>query len=546
MSISKKLHYALLAFLILLSIVVRYPTTSHEIIGCDSYYYHMLGNQITSLGYATWVASPFSLFGLYPFSTPVALPYLLSGISQCTGINMEYTILFFSFLLGITGVLTVYSLSLQIKKNGFFAFFTTLAFLTVPRLLNVSIWSVTSRYLLIVLVPLLFFILLKLRKKENNKWKFFVLLIVLLVIAPLIHRTAVFLSSILLACVCANFLFSSNGKKILSRIPERVRFLLPFLIYGLITMASLQEQYSAGIFEGMTPMTLLLNAGAALGSGAGIIASLFGFVGLVYLLGKKEKTFTESFFILALLFVIPFLPAREYIRGFIPVLLCFFAGFGAILLFDLIKENKKMSVAILVTVIFISVGFASAMVSYWREPPSFEENPAGYLEGYYTTEETYSTAMFMKTHFGSSFFVCNDKLLARRLQALSDKPCLPSMGFAQENNVLIYGFINADGLNATPISLYEMSLETDYLFTTEQIDIVRNDYITLMSENHDSDMSKEILSKYHVHYAVEDNRIPGKYFYFDELSDSNFYSSLHQSGHKVYDNGRESIWYIPW
>lgn len=544
MSASKKFHYALLAFLILLSIVIRYPTTSHEIIGEDSYYYHMLGNKITASGYATWVVNPFSLFGGYPFSTPVGLPYLLSGFSQCTGVEMEYTILVFSFILSVIGVLSVYALSLRIKKDGFFAFFVTLAFLTAPRLLSMSIWSITSRYLLIVLSPLLFFLLLKIRGEKSKRWKFFVLLFIFLLTATLIHRTFIFLSSILIAYVCAYFLFSDNCKKILSSIPERARFLLPFLIYGLVIIASLQEQYGRGVVEGMTPMVLLLNAGAAFGSGAGIVATFFGFLGLVYLLGKKEKTFTETFFILSLLFVIPFLPAREYVRGFIPVLLCFFAGFGAIILFDLIKGHRKMALAILVTVIFVSVAFASAMIGYWRATPPFEDNPAGYLEGYYTTDETYSTAMFMELHFGSSSFVCNDKLLARRLQAFSDKPCLPSIGFAQESNVLIYGFIDADALNATPIGLYDLSLQTDYLFTTKQIDIVRNDYTTLMSENYDSCQSKEILSKYRASYAVEDNRIPGKYFYFDELRDSNFYSSLHQSGCKVYDNGRESIWYI--
>lgn len=546
MIVSKKLHYTLLSFLVLLSVVIRYPTTSHELIGEDSYYYHMLGNKIAASGYATWVVSPFSLFGWYPFSTPVGLPYLLSGFSQCTGVGMEYIILIFSFILGIIGVLSVYALSLRIKKDGFFAFFVTLAFLTAPRLLSMSIWSVTSRYLLIVLLPLLFFLLLKIRMEKSKRWEFFALLFIFLLTATLIHKTSIFLSSILIAYVCAHLLFSSNSKKILSCIPECARFLLPFLIYGLVIIASLQEQYGRGVLEGTTPMVLLLNAGVALGSGAGIVTICFGFIGLVYLLVKKEKTFIELFLILSLLFVIPFLPAREYIRGFIPILLCFFAGFGAVILFGLIKENRKTTLAILVAVIFVSVGFASAMVSHWRETPSFEENPAGYLEGYYTTEETYSTAMFMKTHFGSSSFVCNDKLLARRLQALSGKPCLPSIGFAGENNVLIYGFIDADELNATPINLYELSLETDYLFNTEQIEIVRNDYATLMFENYESEQSKEILLKYHVHYAVEDNRISGKYFYFDELRDSNFYSSLHQSHCKVYDNGRESIWYISW
>ena len=545
MIVSKKLHYALLSFLILLSVVLRYPTTSHEIIGEDSYYYHMLGNKITSSGYATWVVSPFSLFGWYPFSTPVGLPYLLSGFSQCTGVGMEYAILIFSFILGVIGVLAVYALSLRIKKDGFFAFFVTLTFLTAPRLLSMSIWSVTSRYLLIVLSPLLFFLLLKIRMEKSKRWEFFALLFIFLLTATLIHKTFIFLSSILIAYVCAHFLFSSNSKKILSCIPERARFLLPFLIYGLVIMASLQEQYGRGVFEGMTPMVLLLNAGATLGSGAGIVATFFGFLGLIYLLWKKEKTFTEVFLILSLLFIIPFLPTREYIRGFIPVLLCFFAGFGLVLFFDLVKENRKITLTMFIVVILVSLGFASAMINHWRATPPFEENPARYLEGYYTTDETYSTAMFMKTHFGSSSFVCNDKLLARRLQAFSDKPCLPSMGFAQENNVLIYGFIDEEALNTTPIGLYDLSFQTDYLFTTEQIGIVRNDYITLMSENYESGQSKEILSKYRVRYAVEDNRIPGKYLYFDELRGSNFYSSLHQNGHKVYDNGRESIWYIP-
>jgi len=76
MKISKKTSYGLIAFLVLLNVALRYPTTSHEV-GVDSFVIHGLANSISENGYAKWVVHPLSIFGFYPYSYPSGVPYLL-------------------------------------------------------------------------------------------------------------------------------------------------------------------------------------------------------------------------------------------------------------------------------------------------------------------------------------------------------------------------------------------------------------------------------------------------------------------------------------
>ena len=87
--------YTILLLLILLNIAVRIPVTPHEI-GCDSFFIHWMAQSILEEGTALWLIHPASVFGLYPFSYPSFVPFLLATISNIMGLEIETIILIIS------------------------------------------------------------------------------------------------------------------------------------------------------------------------------------------------------------------------------------------------------------------------------------------------------------------------------------------------------------------------------------------------------------------------------------------------------------------
>jgi len=185
MKVSKKISYMLIAFLILLNIVFRYPTTSHEL-GVDSFFVHGLANSISANGYAKWAIHPLSIFGVYPFSYPCGVPYILSGVSQCTGLNMEWTIFLVAILIGIFGMFNAYVMAREVKDDVLFTFLVAFAFSTAPIFLYFTRWTSSPRHLFLALLPLLMWTLLRYHNKKDKRC--ILLFIVLFMVLSAVHR----------------------------------------------------------------------------------------------------------------------------------------------------------------------------------------------------------------------------------------------------------------------------------------------------------------------------------------------------------------------
>ena len=163
MNISKRIIYALLTLLIILNLILRLPATPHEI-GWDSFTIHALANSISTFGEARWWIHPASIGGFYPYSDPSVVPFILSGISQCTGIDMEWTIWLFSVFLGVFSIFTAYLLAGEIKKgDDIFKFLVAFGFSTSQSMLCSTTWCLSTRGLFFVLLPLFIYLMLKSR-----------------------------------------------------------------------------------------------------------------------------------------------------------------------------------------------------------------------------------------------------------------------------------------------------------------------------------------------------------------------------------------------
>jgi len=73
----------------------------------------------------------------------------------------------------------------------------------------------------------------------------------------------------------------------------------------------------------------------------------------------------------------------------------------------------------------------------------------------------------------------------------------------------------------------------DYVFIANNT--AENDYNQLLVLDCDNNTAKEILSKYNIHYYIENK---------DMQIQNKFFNSVREKRYKMYDDGVGSIWYI--
>ena len=138
-------------------------------------------NSLNEYGYARWILHPLSLFGNYPGSECSALQFLLSGIFQCTNLDMESVIFLYCIFIGCFSMFTAYIMASEIFDNDIFKLLTAFCLSTSPAILSYTTWTIPLRGLFIVFVPLLFYIMIKYLKAKKYVLLFLPLLLLLFV-----------------------------------------------------------------------------------------------------------------------------------------------------------------------------------------------------------------------------------------------------------------------------------------------------------------------------------------------------------------------------
>jgi len=234
-------HYYLLLFLflIILNIVIRIPCTPE--LGTDSFFIHALCDSISAHGHAQWVSHPLSYLGLYPFSYPSGVPFLISGINQCAGIDMPSTILITSTFLGILSIFTSYLMAKSILNDNIFKFLVAFSFSLSPIILKFTIFNISTRGLFLVLLPLFVWSLFKQRDSDDIviKLKFLALSIVLFLTLASTHR--MFWAVVFLWALFILIIISHNIKiwKIIPRFFPTLSFIFSLFIFILALIALL-------------------------------------------------------------------------------------------------------------------------------------------------------------------------------------------------------------------------------------------------------------------------------------------------------------------
>ena len=537
MKLSKKANYLLIfGFLAILNVLFRFPITPHEL-GADSFVMHGMANFISANGYAKWIMHPLSFFGLYPLSYPSGGIFYLSSISQCTGIDTEYSILVVSTCLGVLGAFTTYLMAKEILDDDFFAFATAFIFSISRVFLAYTTWTYTTRGFFIALLPLFIWSLLRLSSSEwRGKLKYAFLAGILFIILGASHHIVFFIPLVLIAYFIAIFL-NDIKHKFKSPVSKKA---IPFAFFSIFTILFLAQftgftiynpsyhEFQGGYFlQGSEPHIILLNMGICYAMKTGVLIILAP-VGVLSLVFKSHKRFPEIFLLVLLLCF------ARYIPTFLAPVLSLFIGLGLIAIpnaIGKIKRIEKVTIPILMIILLFSAFLPSFVVVKKQV----------YLPGYTThmAERTYNAGLFMKEH-GNGSTISNDGFINDRIKATA--------GILTFEDPDKYDFST---VRRVPLSEI-LSKKIDTFYVIQDCYFNYLNYYTglhwcpVMSRRYDCDRARKVLIGDNIHYAVVNNYYPTKWNNPNsgKFEDSPFLISIQKEKYKVYDDSLESIWYL--
>jgi len=525
MRFTKRIKFTLWMGLIALNVILRLPTTPHEI-GWDSFTIHILANSVSAFGEARWWANPLSIGGFYPLSYASAVPFILSGISQLTGIDMEWTIWLFCVIIGLFSAFTAYLLAGAIWNNDIFKFLVALGYSTSQGILSFTTWTVTTRGFFIVIAPLFIYTLLKCRTSAVRYGIFtFILFILLTVTHHLFYFTIPLLISYFVVVA-----FHKLGNHIKSiRIPEN--FINTALLASFFVMVSIpfftREVWTTdpslvrmGInsrYAAISPMLI---------SYVRYIGPLIFFVigGYFYILLKRGKRFEEWFLLVASISLAPFLYMPTYTTWFIVLFAFLLIGIGLsnVAVIRAYTQKKKYIVLLIVVLLLFSASFNG-----YYQFMHFLSEPKSYWCERYMEDATYVGGLWIRDNINKNLF-WNNGYIGERAFAISEVPTLLSGAVG-----LTYGFANISELNITKNSPLSTEFYEDGPYVKTPGTPYTLGYINALGMSEiDSRTGKRLISKYSLSYVIED----------EDIRDNVFIRSVHPVKNNVYNNGKIRIW----
>jgi len=479
---------------------------------------------VSAFGEARWWANPLSIGGFYPLSYASAVPFILSGISQLTGIGMEWTIWLFCVIIGLFSAFTAYLLAEAIWNNDIFKFLVAFGYSTSQGILSFTTWTVTTRGFFIVIAPLFIYTLLKCRTSAVRYGIFtFILFILLTVTHHLFYFTIPLLISYFVVVA-----FHKLGNHIKSiRIPEN--FINTALLASFFTMFSIpfftREVWTTdpslvrmGInsrYAAISPMLV---------SYVRYIGPLIFFVigGYFYILLKRGKRFEEWFLLVASISLAPFLYMPTYTTWFIVLFAFLLISVGLSNVIKKSMQNKKYKFIIFLLIF-------SIIFSGYYQFVHFSNEPRQYRCERYMEEATYVAGLWIKDNIYKNLF-CNNGLTGLRAFSVSEVPTLLGGAIG-----LTYGFADIGELNITKNSPLSIEFYKDGPYVkTPGTPYTLGDINALGMSEIDSRTGKRLISKYNLSYVIED----------EEVGDNVFISSVHPVKNNIYDNGKILIFHL--
>jgi len=328
--------------------------------GGDTWSTALKAQSINDNGAALWVLHPLSLFGWYPFSYPSGEMILLSGLSQCTSLEMISTVEIASIFFGIFGMFTLFLLAREIEPNDLFCVITLFAYATFVHVVGYTWNNASTRGLFIMFYPIVIYTLLAMIKYQTKRMTFSFFSTIALITLGSIHRIIllfigiIFLPLLILVIgqyVWKRFKLSITFKwfKFIPIISLLFIFFFQILGYGYIKPDFRKYEI---IFAGENEIILLLNLAASYGVRYGISAVLAPF-GILLLMIKQKKMLAEKYIILISLVSTFFILDLAYFRSFFPPIAAILVGLGVTFLLETYLENNKILIVGISTILIL-------------------------------------------------------------------------------------------------------------------------------------------------------------------------------------------------
>jgi len=511
----------LFSLLIALNLVLRTPFFSHEY-GSDSFVIHILGNSISEFGCAQWWINKLAIVGLYPYSECSAVPFVLSGISQTTGIDMEHVILLFCIFLGLLNVFAAYIMAGEIIDDDLFKFLVAFGLSTSPAILNYLTWTITMRAPFIALLPLFVYILLKCR---TYKLRYGFLTLILSTLLFLTHHLAYFLIPVFIGyfIVVISYKLKSHVKSI--KIPEKYitfALIIAFLVMFAIPFQTGRLIIDVGSRYVAVNNLFLSNLPRYIG-----VLGIFAIGGVIYLLFRPNKSFGEWSLLFIMLFLTPFLYVQTYMKWFIPCFIFPFVGIGLINALKTDERKKKYAILVVIILLLLSVSF-SGFYQHWRT-----KGGSVYLFEGYMKETTYTTGLWVKENIDNGSLISNDIMLGLRVFAVSEVPLFTGADTIDQ----VYGFGDVNELELEKKSITEEDywLNGPYRIRSGESEIYRQEILR--------NYEYYERSKYNFTHVIEDKRLHGLFTYHG-VQPSKFLYHIYDKKDCIYDNGNINIWIL--
>ncbi len=540
MRLPSKTAYALLLFLLGLNLIARYPRTPHEL-GFDGFVYHGMTVSLMQNGYAEWILTPFSYFGLYPLSHPSGSFFFLADLAQLAGTPVEGAILLFDMSLVTLGLLSAFLLSMEIRRDEGLALVVGALFSLSPRFVAGLLWEVPTRTLFSALVPLLIWLLLRLHRTRDKRTLGFVVLVLTVMMSA--HRLTVLMAAVFIAFILTEIVtvgirtlrirYASLVLKSQFRRTANVAVLVGFFVLSisLITIGGILGSYGTGRAGFGSGVVLeLSNLGVSLARSAGFLIPVVP-LGVVAVYRQRLKDFKEPFLLMMLLVLLPTLTLRQYTGYYIIAVTAPFIGLGIWWMVE--KLNRRTAkIAVVSAALAITLGSANYVLAFDLQAQPFLDDTT-YVHGLYVLWNTHGTV------------IGNDGTLASEIYLVSGHPYLPVGGATtpfQSPELLIFDFVNRSDLTIVQISISELTLESDSPFLLQSVQ-AEADWATILGHTPQT-VPARIVQTYHPQYLVENEQAGTGFFAYGNRYSSPFIVSVHQSSYKVFEVADQSLWYI--
>lgn len=530
-----KTKILLISLLLILNIIIRYPVLPYEI-GTDTFYIHTLSNAITRNGGAIWLGHPLMLFGINEY--PLAIPTLISGMSQIFNITPEVIIYIFSLIIGLLGTLAVFMFIKYVSDDFLLAYFTAFFFSITPEFLRLTIWTAATRGAFVAFLPVFMFFLFKFVNEKTKKVYWVILLTMILILLKATHNLFFFLPFIVVSLAIAKII-QKYEIKILVR-NEKLNMMVPwffivlfiFLIVifrvGIFSKAAFWGNYQSGLFfKGSENYIIFLNSIIDYVGKMGVLLPT-ALISIIIIFKKKVSHFEMYLLVLLLLFS-PIFTVGLYAPPFLLMIFAF--------LFSIFVMNIKFKVSwmpdinfLLILMILSQIIFAGFMMNNWGIW-SEKNNP------YVMSNK--NTAEFLAVHSNNGTFTANVRGGAiLKYSAYSNTAPQPGSVYDEKNdkNVSYKIIFDPSGLMGNPEDMIKLEIREDGLNQNKTVDSWYQ-FPELWANGISG--GQNMINKYNIRYVLNTN------FDFDPyVKTMKFFKELPNEKHKIYDNGIDEIWNI--